>query len=61
MRDPAAVAGTGRTSTEGLRLRRRLPVPFSSAVKYFRDEIIQHQKEGGCPFDPAATTLWADR
>ena len=38
-----------------------VPVPFSSAVKYFRDEIIQHQKEGGCPFDPAATTLWADR
>jgi NADH-quinone oxidoreductase subunit F len=38
-----------------------VPVPISSAVKYFRDEIIQHQKEGGCPFDPAATTLWADR
>jgi len=36
-----------------------VPVPISSAVKYFRDEIIQHQKEGGCPFDPAATTLWA--
>ena len=38
-----------------------VPVPISSAVKYFRDEIIQHQKEGGCPFDPAAATLWADR
>jgi NADH-quinone oxidoreductase subunit F len=38
-----------------------VPVPISSAVKYFRDEIVQHQKEGGCPFDPAATTLWADR
>jgi NADH-quinone oxidoreductase subunit F len=38
-----------------------VPVPISSAIKYFRDEIIQHQKEGGCPFNPAATTLWADR
>jgi NADH-quinone oxidoreductase subunit F len=38
-----------------------VPVPISSAIKYFRDEIIQHQKEGGCPFDPAASTLWADR
>jgi NADH-quinone oxidoreductase subunit F len=37
------------------------PVPITSAMKYFRDEIIQHQKEGGCPFDPAASTLWADR
>jgi NADH-quinone oxidoreductase subunit F len=37
------------------------PVPITSAIKYFRDEIIQHQKEGGCPFDPAASTLWADR
>jgi NADH-quinone oxidoreductase subunit F len=38
-----------------------VPVPISSAIKYFRDEIVQHQKEGGCPFDPAASTLWADR
>jgi NADH-quinone oxidoreductase subunit F len=37
------------------------PVPITSVLKYFRDEIIQHQKEGGCPFDPAASTLWADR
>jgi NADH-quinone oxidoreductase subunit F len=37
------------------------PVPIQSAIKYFRDEIVQHQKEGGCPFDPAASTLWADR
>ncbi len=36
------------------------PAPITSAVKYFRDEIIQHQKEGGCPFDPAASTVWAD-
>jgi NADH-quinone oxidoreductase subunit F len=32
--------------------------PLTSAVKYFRDEFLQHQKEGGCPFDPAASTLW---
>ena len=31
--------------------------PITSAVKYFRDEFMQHQKEGGCPFDPAASTV----
>ena len=36
-----------------------VPVPIQGAIKYFRDEIVQHQKEGGCPFDPAASTLWA--
>ena len=35
------------------------PAPITSVIKYFRDEIMQHQKEGGCPFDPAASTLWA--
>jgi NADH-quinone oxidoreductase subunit F len=34
------------------------PVPIQSVIKYFRDEIIQHQKDGGCPFDPAKSTLW---
>jgi NADH-quinone oxidoreductase subunit F len=34
--------------------------PLTSAVKYFRDEFLQHQKEGGCPFDPAASTLWSE-
>jgi NADH-quinone oxidoreductase subunit F len=34
--------------------------PITSAVKYFRDEFLQHQKEGGCPFDPAASTLWSE-
>ena len=34
--------------------------PITSAVKYFRDEFIQHHKEGGCPFDAAASTLWAE-
>ena len=33
--------------------------PITSAVKYFRDEFLQHKKEGGCPFDPAASTLWS--
>jgi NADH-quinone oxidoreductase subunit F len=33
--------------------------PVQSSIKYFRDEYLQHQKEGGCPFDPAASTLWA--
>jgi NADH-quinone oxidoreductase subunit F len=33
--------------------------PITSAVKYFRDEFIQHHKEGGCPFDPAASTVWS--
>jgi NADH-quinone oxidoreductase subunit F len=35
--------------------------PVTSAIQYFRDEFLQHQKEGGCPFNPAASTLWADR
>jgi NADH-quinone oxidoreductase subunit F len=34
--------------------------PITSAVKYFRDEFIQHFKEGGCPFDPAASTVWSE-
>jgi NADH-quinone oxidoreductase subunit F len=35
------------------------PVPIMSVIKYFRDEIMQHRKDGGCPFDPAASTAWA--
>jgi NADH-quinone oxidoreductase subunit F len=34
--------------------------PITSAVQYFTDEFIQHHKEGGCPFDPAASTIWAE-
>jgi NADH-quinone oxidoreductase subunit F len=34
--------------------------PITSAVKYFRDEFLQHHKEGGCPFDPAASTVWSE-
>jgi len=33
--------------------------PVVSAIKYFRDEFIEHRKRGGCPFDPAASTLFA--
>jgi NADH-quinone oxidoreductase subunit F len=32
--------------------------PVVSSIKYFRDEYLEHQKEGGCPFDPAAATLF---
>ena len=32
--------------------------PVQSSIKYFRDEYLQHQKEGGCPFDPAAAMLF---
>jgi NADH-quinone oxidoreductase subunit F len=35
--------------------------PMTSAVKYFRDEFLQHKKEGGCPFDPAASTLSGEK
>ncbi len=34
--------------------------PITSSIKYFRDEYIEHGKHGGCPFDPAAATAWAD-
>jgi len=34
--------------------------PVVSSIKYFRDEFIEHVKGGGCPFDPAAATAWAD-
>ena len=34
--------------------------PVTSAAKYFRDEFMQHHKEGGCPFDPAASTVWSE-
>jgi NADH-quinone oxidoreductase subunit F len=32
--------------------------PVTSSIKYFRDEYHEHQKGGGCPFDPAAATLF---
>jgi NADH-quinone oxidoreductase subunit F len=36
-----------------------IQAPVGSSIKYFRDEYIQHQKQGGCPFDPAASTLFS--
>jgi len=30
--------------------------PIISSLKYFRDEYIQHLSNGGCPFDPIAST-----
>jgi NADH-quinone oxidoreductase subunit F len=32
--------------------------PVTSSIQYFRDEYISHQKQAGCPFDPAAATLF---
>ena len=33
--------------------------PITSSLEYFRDEYIAHFEQGGCPFDPAASTLFA--
>ncbi|HET6563505.1 MAG TPA: NADH-quinone oxidoreductase subunit NuoF [Marmoricola sp.] len=33
--------------------------PISSSIEYFRDEYLAHLEHGGCPFDPAAATLFA--
>ena len=35
--------------------------PIQSSIKYFRDEYLAHLTHGGCPFDPAASTLFAPR
>jgi len=32
--------------------------PIISSIKYFRDEYLEHLKQGGCPFDPAKSTLF---
>jgi NADH-quinone oxidoreductase subunit F len=34
--------------------------PIFSSLQYFREEYEQHLTEGRCPFDPAASTVWAD-
>jgi NADH-quinone oxidoreductase subunit F len=31
----------------------------ASSIKWFRDEYLEHLRQGGCPFDPAASTLFA--
>src|SRR5690606_23046245 len=33
--------------------------PITSSLQYFRDEYLAHFDYGGCPFDPAASTLFA--
>ena len=33
--------------------------PISSSIQYFRDEYLAHLTEGGCPFDPVASTVFA--
>jgi NADH-quinone oxidoreductase subunit F len=32
--------------------------PITSSIQFFRDEYVAHVTEGGCPFDPAAATLF---
>jgi NADH-quinone oxidoreductase subunit F len=33
--------------------------PITSSLQYFRDEYVEHFSAGGCPFDPALSTLFA--
>jgi len=33
--------------------------PVASSIKFFRDEYVAHLTHGGCPFDPAAATVFA--
>ncbi len=33
--------------------------PISSSIQYFREEYLAHLTTGGCPFDPAASTVFA--
>jgi NADH-quinone oxidoreductase subunit F len=33
--------------------------PISSSIQFFREEYLAHLEHGGCPFDPAASTLFA--
>jgi NADH-quinone oxidoreductase subunit F len=34
--------------------------PITSSIQYFRDEYLAHLDNGGCPFDPAASALFAE-
>jgi NADH-quinone oxidoreductase subunit F len=36
-----------------------IQAPVGSSIRYFRDEYLEHLRQGGCPFDPAASTLFA--
>ena len=33
--------------------------PITSSIKYFRHEYLAHLTHGGCPFEPAASTIFA--
>ena len=35
--------------------------PIASSIEYFRDEYVAHLTHGGCPFDPAASTVFAEQ
>ncbi len=32
--------------------------PITSSIQYFREEYVEHLTGGGCPFDPAASTVF---
>ncbi len=36
-----------------------IEAPVKSSITYFRDEYLEHQRSGGCPFDSAASMLFA--
>ena len=33
--------------------------PITSSLEFFREEYLEHFRRGGCPFDPAESTLFA--
>jgi NADH-quinone oxidoreductase subunit F len=33
--------------------------PITSSIQFFKDEYVAHFTDGGCPFDPMASTLFA--
>jgi len=35
-------------------------MPVLSSIKHFRDEYVAHVQQGGCPFDPRASTLFVE-
>ena len=35
--------------------------PITSSIEYFREEYLAHLEQGGCPFDPMKSTLFAPR
>jgi NADH-quinone oxidoreductase subunit F len=33
--------------------------PITSSIAHFKDEYLAHFENGGCPFDPMASTVFA--